>query len=297
MHQEPDLAEFGVLTLATPNDYLKAIGLALSLRVSNPGIPVAVACAERLRPLLAPHFDLVIGERSDLRGFVHKIYLDEYSPFSRTLFLDSDVLVFKSVGPYVSKWAGRPYTACGVKMTGGVSHFGLDRKAVIDKLGLPFMYVIDGAGHAYFEKPDCQRLFDKARELTANYRELAGPIRYADEDVVAIAMTLTQLEPVAYEDFFAMFLSARPGTMEMDAAGGRCRFIAINTGEPFEPCMVHFMADGAPGLYAQQLIALFRKFGLPWSGVLKMAAGDLYRLRLKDHMYNRLKQARKLLQS
>ncbi|OYV43651.1 MAG: hypothetical protein B7X10_06355, partial [Burkholderiales bacterium 21-58-4] len=53
---------FGVLTLATPNDHLKAIGLALSLRVSNPGVPTAVACSPAVGSLLEPYFDHVIAE-------------------------------------------------------------------------------------------------------------------------------------------------------------------------------------------------------------------------------------------
>ena len=94
----PDsIAPFGILTLATPNDYLKAIGLALSVRVSNPGVPVAVACSAKVRPFVAPYFDHVIAEQAGLRGFVHKVYLDRYSPFTETMFFDSDVLVFKPV--------------------------------------------------------------------------------------------------------------------------------------------------------------------------------------------------------
>jgi hypothetical protein len=74
--------------MATPNDVLKAVGLAFSLRISNPGVPLAVACSPKLRPLVEPHFDHVIDEQPGLKGFVHKVYLDRYSPFEETLFLD-----------------------------------------------------------------------------------------------------------------------------------------------------------------------------------------------------------------
>src|SRR4051812_35474258 len=113
-------APFGVLTLATKNDYLKAIGLALSLRVSNPGVPTAVACSAPVGELLKPYFDHVIEEKAGLRGFVHKVYLDHYSPFDETIFLDSDVLVFKPLKPYMDSWGPGPYHACGGYETGGV---------------------------------------------------------------------------------------------------------------------------------------------------------------------------------
>jgi hypothetical protein len=61
---------FGILTLATPDNYRKAIGLALSLRVSNPGVPTAVACSPKLHATLAPYFDRLIDEDPTLRGFV-----------------------------------------------------------------------------------------------------------------------------------------------------------------------------------------------------------------------------------
>lgn len=78
--------DFGALTLATPADYQKAIGLALSLRVSNPGVPVAVACSPKVRPLVAKYFDYTIDDDPTISGFMHKLHLDRYSPFKETFF-------------------------------------------------------------------------------------------------------------------------------------------------------------------------------------------------------------------
>ena len=163
----PATPRFGILTMATPNDVLKAIGLALSLRVSNPGVPLAVACAPKLRPLVEPHFNHVIDEQAGLKGFVHKVHLDRYSPFDETLFLDSDVLVFKPVQPYIEQWGPQDYTACGRYMSDGQSAFGMDRAIVVRKLGKPKVVVIDSAGHAYFRKPGCVRGCELARHITA----------------------------------------------------------------------------------------------------------------------------------
>jgi len=88
---------FGILTLATAGDYRKAIGLALSVRVSNPGVPIAVACAPNMRGLLAPYFDHLSDKDPSLFGYVHKIHLDRYSPFEETFFFDSDVLLFRTL--------------------------------------------------------------------------------------------------------------------------------------------------------------------------------------------------------
>lgn len=272
---------FGMLTLATPADYLKAIGLALSLRVSNPGIPVAVACAPKLRSLVEPYFDFVIDEMPGLRGFVHKVHIDEYSPFQETMFFDSDVLVFKPVKPYIDSWGAGSYHACGGYDSVGTSPFGLNRPEVLTKIGKDRLVVIDGAGHAFFRKPACTEVFDLARKITAEYRSYAGDIKYADEDVIDIALTILEIPPVPYEDFFARYLSARSGTMKMDASRGQCRFIARNTGEPFEPCMMHFAAKDGPVAYAWQLYRLFRKFGVPTQGLLKLTTADVFETKVR----------------
>jgi len=62
--------EFGILTLATEKDYLKAIGLALSVRVSNPGVPIAVACSSKVQQLLNPYFDILVDDNPDLHAFM-----------------------------------------------------------------------------------------------------------------------------------------------------------------------------------------------------------------------------------
>jgi len=277
----PSDLKFGVLTLATPNDYLKAIGLALSLRASNPGVPIAVACSKKAAPLLEPYFDIVVEEQTGLRGFEHKVHLDEYSPFESTFFFDSDVLVFRPLKPYAELWGSPSYTAVGGYVTQGISDFGLDRGAVVKKIGFDRLVAIDGAGHAFFRKPDCFAVLNLAREVTRDYRKYAGDIRYADEDALSIVMTMMSLPPAPYGDFFSRYLSAKPGTMKMDASRGECEFIWKDTGKLFRPCMMHFAANEAPVPYTRELMKLFRANNLPTDGLVPMAIGDLWETKVR----------------
>jgi hypothetical protein len=285
-------SDFGILTLATPNDYLKAIGLALSVRVSNPGVPIAVACSKKVAEFVRPYFDNVVEEKAGLRGFVHKVYLDHYSPFRETMFFDSDVLVFKPILPYINKWGTGAYHACGELSTEGHSTFGLDRKKVLARIGKEKLSVIEGAGHAFYRKPECIALFDLARTITADYKKYADDIPYSDEDVVAIALTILDIPPVDSGDFFARYSSAAPGTMKMDASNGVCTYIEVSNAKPVSPCMVHFAANEAPIQYAQQLLGLFKKFNVPTKGVAKQAAHDFYELEVKMPISNWLKSFR-----
>jgi hypothetical protein len=281
---------FGILTLATPNDYLKAIGLALSLKVSNPGVPLAVACHPRIKPLLAPYFDFVVDELPDIRGFAHKVYLDRYSPFERTLFLDSDVLVFKPVAPHIQAWGDVPYVACGSYVTGGKSSFEFDRDILLQRMKWERLVCIDGAGHAYFCKPSCEAIFARAREITANYKAIAGNARYADEDVLNIVMTEFSLAPAPRYPFTSRHMSAKKGTLKMDASLGKCYFDLVESGLPLEPCTMHFAANEAPLAYTYQLFKLFSKFGLSTTGLYKLGAEDVFVWYIKPPLRSVLKK-------
>jgi hypothetical protein len=273
---------FGVLTLATPNDYRKAIGLALSLRVSNPGVPVAVACAPKLRAAMAPYFDHVIDEDPSLRGFVHKVHLDRYSPFEDTFFFDSDVLVFRDLRPVAEQWSDQPYNACGLYKSDGVTGWGFDRAYVCRRIDRDRLVCIDGAGHAFFRKPGCARVFDLAREVTANYPDyVGGRIRYADEEAMSIALTLLDLVPRPHWDFFSRHLSAVPGTLKIDALAGRCEMIERSTRDVLRPYMMHFAANEGAFVYARELRRLFRRFGADPSGLYRAAFADAFETEVK----------------
>jgi hypothetical protein len=281
---------FGILTLATRSDALKAIGLALSLRVSNPGVPIAIACAPALRPVFLPHFDLIIDEDPSLRGFVHKVHLDRYSPFDDTFFFDADVLVFRNLRPKVEEWSDQVYNACGVYCTDGASCFGLDRRKVMGILGKDRVVEIAGAGHAYFRKPGCGPVFERARAVTHEYHRYAGDARYADEDAMNIVLTEMAIEPRPHWEFLSRHLSATPGTLRMDASIGQCEMIEVSTGRPLRPYMMHFAANEAPFVHARQLNKLFRKFGVSSQGLYRQALGDFWREEVRGRASRHLRR-------
>jgi hypothetical protein len=275
---------FGVLTLATSSDYRKAIALALSVRVSNPGVPIAVACFPEVRPLVTPYFDYVTDQDRSVRGYEHKIHLDRYSPFEETFFFDSDVLVFREVSAVLDGWRAQPFTACGNYVTGGVSPFGLDRTKALKLIGADKLVHIDGAGHYYFRKPDCDAVFDLARSVARDLREYAvnpDELKFADEDVMDIVMTRMNLKPVPHGEFWSRYCTGRSGTMVMDVARGECQFVSATSGKIQRPFMMHFAAREAPFAYVKQLRRLFKKFNVSTKGLLRIAVADCYVRRIE----------------
>jgi hypothetical protein len=272
---------FGVLTLATEADYRKAIGLALSARISNPNVPLAVACEENARPFLSPYFDAVIVQDASLRRFEHKLYLDKYSPFDETFFFDSDVLIFRPLADVLDRWRTQPYSACGTYASTGVSPFGLNVENVLKIIGRKELVQIDGAGHAYFRKPACDPVFELAREVMHNYSRYAGTISLADEDVMNIVMSIQGLSPMPHAEFWSRHCSAVPGSVEMNATDGHCSFRSVDTGQIEHPYMMHFAAREAPFVYLKQLRTLFEKFNVRTNGLTVIAFQDFYTRELK----------------
>lgn len=276
---------FGILTSAIKSDYLKAIGLVLSLRVSNPGVPVAIVCPKNIRHLVEPYFSHIIDEDPNFKGFEHKINLDKYSPFNETLFLDSDILVFRNVKPFLETWGDKPYSACGHYAIDGFSSFGLDIKKVLQLLHKDKFVKIEGVGHGYFHKPGCTDFFDSAREVTRNYRYYAGDAKYADEDAVSIVMTKMDYITAPWGEFFSRYFNAKSGTMQMNAVKGVCKFIHLDTGELYSPCTMHFARDEAAFAYTWQLYKLYKHFNIPTKGLFRFALVGYYKrdIKLKLH--------------
>jgi hypothetical protein len=266
----------GILTLATKEDYHKAIGLALSVRISNPGVPTAVACAPSLQSLVVPYFDYVVEEDASIHGFMHKLHLDRYSPFEETFFFDSDVLVFRPLRDVLGQWSTQSYTACGNYVSGGASPFGLDRTKVLKFIGHEKLVHIDGAGHAYFRKPQAYAVFDLAREVAADYHSYAGDARFADEDVMDIVMTKLGLVPMPHDGFWSRYISAKRWSVDMDVAQGKCTYLSADNGLRQQPFMMHFAANEVPFVHMKQMRLLFRKFGVSTRGLMSSAMQDLY---------------------
>jgi len=268
-------SDFGVLTLATGSDAHKAAAMACSLRRCHPGISISLATPAHLVDFMKPFFDEVVPERTDIKGFEQKLYLDHYSPYERTLFLDADMYVFRDPIPVVEQWAGSAYTARGTYFTEGMSSFGLDRRRCLEKIGKDRLVVIGGAGHGYFERSRCGELFELSRSLAKDRTRFAdNNWKFADEDVIGVAMTLLGLAPQEAEDLLCG--PAAPGfRVIMD--GPRCEALD-SQGRVMQPRLLHFLAKQRALLYHRMIDDIpevRRHFGR--KHLLRAAFRDLYK--------------------
>jgi len=105
----------GVLTLAFGSKKFAdmAVGLALSIRRNSPGQSLAIVTDNATDDRLAI-FDYRIPLPEDLpRDLTAKLFLDSLTPFTETLFIDADCLVFKDLSYIWNKLSCHPFAAFG----------------------------------------------------------------------------------------------------------------------------------------------------------------------------------------
>ena len=208
----PDQSE-GYLVLAFDDvRYLDiAANLALSLRRHDTRpVTVLINPAVPFNPAYADLFAGVITVPDDpaLRGAMNKARLFDLSPYERTLYVDSDCLLFSPrIEFFWRKYRGQAFAVEGHKQSAGpafaCSLGEKDAGALCALLNLPYLTVFN-AGVMYFERTAASRaVFDKVLALyngphrdTISYRyKHAG--EYADEPFFAAALAGLGIEPFA----------------------------------------------------------------------------------------------------
>ena len=241
----------GVMTMAygRPEYIRMAKGLARSLRLESPRVPIAIV-TDRDESSLKRWFDVVIPLRTEYGvGLAQKLHLDRYIPFERTLFIDSDVLVYGSLQPIWDKFE----PGCGVGIFGfdmkpGEAHYAVeDMDSFVARLRLPRM-VMTNTGIVYLEAgATAERVLATARDIAQTADELgvrrhpAGS--FNDEPIIAAAAVL-EGACVAPPGEPPLFCLGAFGTGEMEAINVLRRSSRqIFQGAEAEPVAIHFNVD------------------------------------------------------
>jgi hypothetical protein len=234
--------EFGVMTMAeSPAAIERACGLALSLDATGERVPRVILHPRDL-PVPAGYFDMTIRMPADpyrgrwfyLNKLVHPYAL---SPFDRTLFIDSDVIVRRPIRNLVTRhFVGKPIALC-------VKHEPLDStqtlgnhftpKLFVEQFGTPLVQNPDGGGHMYFESgATTESIVARALELvTCNedlYHRISGNFGFVADELALLAILtidgivlpagLGAVHPVQPHDVDATVADLLTGTVQTQAA-------------------------------------------------------------------------------
>jgi len=218
-----------------------AVTLAMSLRMTNPHLPLAVI-TDREQSVLNDFYDFVILHRDDCGdGFVEKMYVNKYTPFRRTLYIDSDMLVIKDIKLFWDDLDGTPFTCLARKvMTEGYWYGDVAEHCKV--FGLEEFTTLN-AGLMYFEKSDsCDRLLEDSLAMVPDYDRLGlkrNRDLIADEPLLAIVMDRMGLP--LYEDGQKFMASPMDCSwFKVESLQGACSF--ETDGVLYSPAIVHFSA-------------------------------------------------------
>jgi len=265
----------GIITIALGADYYirMAKDLALSARKHCPSEPRAVVTDSR-DPELRRLFDQTIPvDRSLGDPLFQKLWLEKYTPFDETLFIDSDSLLVGDLDVVWRACDGRECGFVGEEQTDG-SWYGADIAEVCRACGLPWLATLN-SGMVFFRTGEtASRVFAYARNAMAGYEALGfQPFRQTRTDEVGFALAFSKFGVHPLDDGGRTMRTpiGIEGPMEIDVLRGYCRF--VKRGLPVSPTIVHFATWQFHPIYYRERAKLRLYFGSPLTRPLARLGG------------------------
>jgi hypothetical protein len=261
--QDPPLGDRGVITLAFgKRKYLDmATNLARSIKLNWPGTMTAIV-TDSSDPRLAAVFDHVLRLKPEYGdGLKQKLSLQHYTPFRRTLYLDSDCLVVRPMPDVWETFQGRPLAVVGDNVESG-EWFGADLSEVRRNLNIDQSIPKFNSGLVYWET-SCAAgaVFDDAISLASQYailgfKSFRQGLPEADEPLLALAMGLHGLKAMDDSGSIMRTMLELEGPLRVDSLQGISSF--VKAGQWVSPAVVHFCGPHAIGpVYRREAFKLW----------------------------------------
>lgn len=254
--------ERGVLTLALSKPFYLglACNLARSFHLRHPDTSIRFTIVTDLTDSLPGDLSWceVVRVEPGKHGvaFKPKLSLDLLAVAPRTLFIDSDCLVYEPLDRLFTRFAGCAVATVGTEIREG-EWFG-DVASLCRHLEVRAIPKFNG-GLYYLERGEISSsVYRRARELAGRYDEL-GLIRLRghpnDELLMAAAMSLHGLAAVPDDGTFMSDPQSCPGPSSFDVLSGRRRLVNPPPPSPrhqawypfttVSPAIVHFLGENA----------------------------------------------------
>jgi len=245
MQYDPD---FGYITLAFgAQRYVdQATALAYSLKMHMPGAPIAIITDH---DHVDPVFDKIVKiNPAHGMGTLQKAWLDDYSPYQKTMFIDSDCLVtrpFEKEFQDITKFEFTPVMGRFLGLNDSDDLYIEDLAPTLKTYGADYFCKFNG-GIYYFEKgPLVTALMAEARSVATRAKELGlksfDKGGAADETIIGLAMAKHNLRDL-YSDHGDLMRTpiGITGDLNIDVLGGGCHF--LKWGSEVRPAICHFAA-------------------------------------------------------
>jgi hypothetical protein len=237
-----------------------AQALSLSYRRYKPGRPFAIVTDEANALAMTNYFDAVIIVKPEYgSGVVQKLHADLYSPYTRTLFVDSDCLFYKHPDELWNLYAHGAFSMRGWRyLTGGTDY---ERRT-------PYKWVQDtsqflklnhisrlahfNSGVFFFDHSDIAgKVFSTSRSVYERRAELGfvpfkgAPIN--DEPAIAVAMEKCGIDIDPWDSIRGMETAvSMRRALAINVLRGESRFFKDNMER--NPALIHFNVNAQDGL-------------------------------------------------
>ncbi len=235
----------GILTIAFGADkYIDmAVNLGRSIQLNSPSISTAIV-TDSENPELYELYDIIIPLNPHFGINVEqKLCLDKYSPFDKTLFIDSDCLVFRDLEFAFDLFRDSSAITIGTEFffPGDDCAFA-DIKIVTKNLGLKKIPRFNGGVYYVSKTSNQPDILAKARGFIADYKEL-GFWSFRDQGPADELLIGTALEYMGYHNISDNGKLMRTpigiiGTLNIDIFKGKSKFNKY--GFDVDPAIIHF---------------------------------------------------------
>jgi hypothetical protein len=238
--------------------------LSLSLKRNMPQVPLAIVTDNESS--MADSADILIPPKKDVPvGVLHKVLLDCYTPFTETLFIDSDCIVTRPFLTELEQIRKYDFTPAIERYTVAKDEYIEDLPAVLKLLGGKKFPKFNGGIYFFKQGESSSLVFKTARELHSNHRDYgirafdrSGP---NDETVYALALAKLGLLDLYHDEGRLMRTpTGLKGKLCIEPLGGGCTFERYDG--VVSPAICHFA--GAYLLSAEYGLASYSlQHGIP----------------------------------
>ncbi|MES2278850.1 MAG: hypothetical protein V4592_22655 [Bacteroidota bacterium] len=203
-------------------------------------------------------------------GIGIKLYIDQYAPTEKTLFIDSDCLCYGSLQPLFDAFNGKDVSVVGA-IVDAAEWCGPDNAAVIDKeFGIKQLPRFNGGVYFISKTETAKNIFDFARGLVPQYDSMGfGRLKnnsINEEGLLAIAMVKYNQSPITdngrymtdlFTDFYPRGLNVLNGIIKLtNPQAGRPRHRPWYPAQ-YSPIVLHFGGNNLKSvIYTSQTLLL-----------------------------------------
>ena len=249
----------GIITIAIGKKYAEqAKYLSLSCILNSPHTLRAVItdCPD----ILKNFYDYIIPYNESFGyPFLLKTCLYIHTPFERTLYIDSDSLVFNNIDSFFETLEFGDFIYNGNKHYSGIWY--LDIKSIIEKLEIKWFPIFNSGMFLFNKSETAKNVFQTASAFMSKYSD--SDISFfrnqmlPDEPFFAMAFAKLNINPHNDNNRFSRTL-INAKNVRINILYGYASFIKENT--PVFPLIVHFCGRFGNIFYIIQKIKLFFYF-------------------------------------